>query len=565
MSDTQESGRSDAASLVLISFLGLFYELAFIRWLPANVLSLAYFSNIVLISCFLGFGLGCLLSPRKSIFDCFPVSLLLITAAFMYFHRLEVITPTGGNEWIWSGYRGNKLYRPELQLGVVPVLVIVFILNALLFVPIGQMMGQLMDRFSPIKAYSLNILGSLLGVAGFFLVSCIGGWLNSPASWFGIAGLGSLWFFRKKRAWLISAVVCVAAVCAMVGYRARTEIWSPYYSMQLRAQENDDFSLYVNSFFHQRAINFESARAARRRYGIPYEMWKPKSVLVLGAGTGNDVAVALMGGATEVDAVEIDPVIARLGKEHHPSKPYSSPGVNVIVDDARSFLRRTSKKYDMVVFGTLDSHALLSGKSTLRLDNFVYTTECFKEARKHLNERGVAVLMFSVPVKWIQGKLLRMALEVFDDPQPLYFSDDSQFLFSLMIMAGPGLADEPPGNPEYLKLFRPIEPSPDAGRTPTDDWPYLYLKERAIPGYYLQTIAILVVLSVLAIWRILPKENRSFDFNFFALGCAFLLLASSRKAQPRAKKLKSKERFSFGRIRQMASTESTTRIAMVCR
>jgi len=247
-------------------------------------------------------------------------------------------------------------------------------------------------------------------------------------------------------------------------------------------------------------------------------------VLVLGAGTGNDAAVALMSGATEVDAVEIDPVIARLGKERHPSKPYSDPGVNVIVDDARSFLRRTSKKYDMVVFGTLDSHALLSGKSTLRLDNFVYTTECFREAKRHLNERGVAVLMFSVPVKWIQGKLLRMTSEVFEDPEPLYLADDSQFLFNLMIMAGPGLANEPPGGSEYLKRFRPIEPRPDAGRTPTDDWPYLYLKERAIPGYYLQTIAILMVLSVLAIWRVLPKENRTFDFNFFALGCAFLLL-----------------------------------------
>jgi spermidine synthase len=48
---------------------------------------------------------------------------------------------------------------------------------------------------------------------------------------------------------------------------------------------------------------------------------KPKNILIIGAGSGNDVAAALLSGAEHVDAVEIDPVINRLGRQNHPTTP----------------------------------------------------------------------------------------------------------------------------------------------------------------------------------------------------------------------------------------------------
>ena len=99
----------------------------------------------------------------------------------------------------------------------------------------------------------------------------------------------------------------------------------------------------------------------------------PRSVLVLAAGTGNDVAAALRHGATDVDCVEIDPYIANLGKEIHPEKPYNDPRVHIIVDDARAYLRRCQKHYDLIVFAYLDSHSAFSSMSSIRLDNYVYT------------------------------------------------------------------------------------------------------------------------------------------------------------------------------------------------
>jgi predicted membrane-bound spermidine synthase len=96
---------------------------------------------------------------------------------------------------------------------------------------------------------------------------------------------------------------------------------------------------------------------------------------VVGAGTGNDVAATLRAGAKRVDAIEIDPAIMLVGMLDHSEKPYQNPRTHAIVNDARSFLRTTDRKYDLIVYGLLDSHTLLSQGSSVRLDSFVYTIE----------------------------------------------------------------------------------------------------------------------------------------------------------------------------------------------
>ncbi len=60
-------------------------------------------------------------------------------------------------------------------------------------------------------------------------------------------------------------------------------------------------------------LNMES-----RRYQLPYKIKPPGEILIVGSGTGNDVAAALRNGAIHVDAVELDPVIIDIGKRKHP-------------------------------------------------------------------------------------------------------------------------------------------------------------------------------------------------------------------------------------------------------
>jgi len=137
-------------------------------------------------------------------------------------------------------------------------------------------------------------------------------------------------------------------------------------------------------------------------YDTPYLVLgdKPRDILVLAAGTGNDVAAALRQGAKDIDAIEIDPSIAEIGRKIHPEAPYQHDNVHLIVDDARAFLRKTKKKYDLVVFAYLDSHTAFSSMSSLRLDNYVYTTECFKDAMRVLKPEGDISCTFYYMTWW---------------------------------------------------------------------------------------------------------------------------------------------------------------------
>jgi spermidine synthase len=77
-------------------------------------------------------------------------------------------------------------------------------------------------------------------------------------------------------------------------------------------------------------------------------------------------------------------------------RPYQDSRVRLVIDDGRHFLRSTPEQYDLVIFGTLDSQTLLSGQANLRLDNYIYTTECFEDARNALVPGGMLATYYSV-------------------------------------------------------------------------------------------------------------------------------------------------------------------------
>ena len=141
-------------------------------------------------------------------------------------------------------------------------------------------------------------------------------------------------------------------------------------------------------------------------YNLPYHFYQdPPSVLVLGAGTGNDVAAALRNGAGHVSAVEIDPLILNLGKTLHFEKPYDSPRVTPVLDDARSYVETTNDRFDLVVFSLLDSHTTSSYYSNIRIDNYVYTVEAMQATKRLLKPDGIMVVKFQVATPWIAGRL----------------------------------------------------------------------------------------------------------------------------------------------------------------
>ena len=506
--------------LIIASFISLFLELSLIRWVPAHVFSVAFFSNVILIASFLGLGLGFLLSGKKwEMFRVFPWFLLIFTIVILLLENIQITLPSNAETWIWSYYQGNRLYVPALKISIIAALGIVFTLIVLIFIPLGQKIGKLMAEFSPLYGYTLNILGSLFGVICFGIFS----FFNTPAFvWFFITGFLAVLILYKDKIF-IAALFITVLVTIIIGVSEKNITWSPYYSIQLLRGEDKSLSVYVNQLFHQKAVNFDKDLNAGDKYGFPYKWFNTDRVLIIGSGTGNDVCVALKAGAGYVDAVEIDPVILNIGRKEHPQQPYDDNRVRVFTGDARSFMHNASMPYDMIVYGTLDSHANLSVTSSIRLDNYVYTREALQEARRLLSTEGVMVLLFSVPTDWMSARLIDTVRSVFGNEETRYIFTSDPYLFNLMIFAGPGLTKALTEHPDLSRVLS-APPKESMVKIPSDDWPYLYLEKRGIPKLYLITLLMLAGISIAAIFTLSPLKGGKINLFFFLLGCAFLLL-----------------------------------------
>jgi hypothetical protein len=538
----QETKRK-ALDLFLISFLGLFFEMLFIRWLSEEFRLFAYFKNLPLLAAFMGLGIGFAMVRRRE--NLFPAAVPLITllcGVTLFGARtriFDLITYPTQEEFIWSLTTRSSFLNIVIFIGTIAVF---FFLTVVIFLPFGQLTGRLMNQFRPLTGYTINILGSLLGIWTFSAMSFLS---LPPVCWFLLAFALSLWFLRGGT-YVLLANGTVAVVCLALLFFYRGEsMWSPYYRIdvqpiELGGGESGEqvvqwgHRLVVNQDYHQKALDLSpefvgryghlspDVEVARRAYDLPYDFTSSGDVLIVGAGAGNDVAAALRHGVDHVDAVEIDPMIAQLGMRLHPERPYDSPRVDVIIDDARSFFEKTDRKYDLIVFGFLDSHTLFSSMSSVRLDNFVYTTQCLDEAKAHLKDRGMVAVTFSVAKKWIGDRIRGMLTTVFDsDPLAFEVGYDGGVSF----IVGPRLEGAELTEEHRLEQLAADKRLGYRGAVPpaTDDWPYLYLRDKRVPSVYWQVLLILLVLSASVVLRVFPESAR-INLHFFFLGCAFFLI-----------------------------------------
>jgi SAM-dependent methyltransferase len=514
----------------------LFWELALIRWLGANVRIVAYFSNLVLISAFFGLGIGALLTrfPWRLERLIAPLAAFVVMLGVWlgrFWHR----NPGGTDELIWIGQpfgipqvEGHQL----ISTGV--LLVLVYVATALVFAAFGQYVGRLFRTHPPLRAYTWEVAGSLGGIALFALLSHL---QTSPSTWFavGFALLLPLLPWRPLDA-AVAALLGVAVVASTLP-ATRGYVWSPYYRIAVepitRLVDNGTgrtteypapvgHVLAVNSDYHQMMLDLRRPsehpflEGWRGFYDAPYrgaETLPPGRILVVGAGTGNDVSAALRNTDREITAVEIDPAIAALGRRLHAEQPYQNPRVRLVIDDARSFFHRTDERYALVVFGFLDSHRLLSVFSSVRLDNFIYTREAMREVRRIVVPRGGVALSFAPNSPWIHERLVELMDQSFDY-ETLIVRDTRGYANGLLYVNGV----RPPG--EARSPHRP------RAAVPTDDWPFLYLRERTVPRHNVGFLVVAVGLSGAAL-LLLPRGERRVRMPYLLLGAAFFLLETS--------------------------------------
>jgi SAM-dependent methyltransferase len=518
------------ATTALASFLVLFLELVFIRWLPSNIRLLAYFSNFILLASFLGIGLGCLLAgARRTLFPAFPWVQLAILAT-VYLVRLEVAAPSASTIYFSSGTTD-----PVVVVESTVLLPVLFLVTVLLLAATAQRMGREMAAQRPLPAYTANVAGSLAGVVAFALMA----WLElSPPWWFAVLAAAAAPLLvipephrpRYRPALIAGSLGALAAGVGLAAVMALGTIWSPYYKLTVRG-DGADTVIEVNNIFHQSMAPLQQKEYF---YEWPYTVFGDtfENVLVLGAGSGTDVAAALAHGAKRVDAVEIDPAIIRLGRALHPDRPYADPRVRIVNDDARHFLRTTGEQYDLVVFALIDSLTLQSSFSSVRLESYMLTEEAFRAVRDRLSPDGVVVIYNYFREKWLVDRLANTAAAAFGAEPRAHVHVASGYL--AVLMAGPRLATYPAGvsPPDQVTAFGHRDPrspsSPlqrDASVEPaTDDWPFLYMRSRQIPRHYLLALAVVLVSAAILVLPAVRSAGGRWSWQFFLLGAGFMLL-----------------------------------------
>jgi spermidine synthase len=523
--------------LFAISFLSLFFELAIIRWVSGEVRLFSYFKNLPLLAAFLGLaiGFGVVGKGRDTRSSFAPMLLImaLVVIGVGRFSSDKLAYPASGDDFIWFMAPVSYWLSLGLFLGVVLVF---FFLIMFLFIPLGQATGEEMARHEPVPAYIVNILASLLGVWGFSLVSYLE---TPPALWLAIAMIGCGAYFALRQAFSRVMLLLFMAAFSLVALLGGRAVWSPYQRLSvselLLEQESGDepvqvgYELDVQQVFYMNAIDLSQDFISTVdeelpgladmafSYDLPYRVLPQGSrVLIVGSGMGNDVAAALRGRAASVDAVEIDPVILDFGKQLHPERPYQDAKVNTVVDDARAYFNESQEEYDAIIFGFLDSHTLLSGMSTVRLDSFVYTIESFEQVRQHLADDGYAVVSFATSAPWIEERIGRMLGAVFgaDNVYAHWGIAGTTFLAGSVTTEQLSAAQLTPWQSDPSESDLPVT---------TDDWPYLYLRDRIIPPAYWQALVLVALVFLLITRRSFPDAVRP-DWHFWLLGAAFLLI-----------------------------------------
>ena len=507
--------QSERARLLALSFLMLFVELALIRWTGSNILYLSYFSNFILLASFLGIGLGFLRADaRRDLFRFAPIGLAALVA-FVRIFPVEI--DRSGTELIFFGALGTQsglppwLTLPVLFLGVAGVMTL-----------IAEGVARTFRRFPPLDAYRLDILGSLAGIIAFSILSFLGA---PPFAWGAVVAVTLVLLVdRRGRVWLLP-VLAIMLVILGIESVVPTDSWSPYYKIRLITQPSGAVTLLVNGIPHQ-----TMEPAARRLdtvtlYGLVYQRTRatPKDVLIVGAGTGVDVAVALREGVQHIDAVEIDPRIHAIGVQQNPDRAFQDPRVTSYVNDGRAFLERTTRRYDLILFALPDSLTLVAGQSSLRLESYLFTTEAMQSARAHLNAGGAFGEYNYYREDWLVDRLAGTLRQVYGGVPCLDSTGHFGRLALLMASASPNALQCP-------TLWHPVSSTIPAPAT--DDYPFLYLQDRTIPGFYLLTLA-LILLSALLLVRFTTGTLRPMGgyLDLFCMGAAFLLLETKNVVQ----------------------------------
>ncbi len=542
-------------SIFRLCFLVLFLELLFIRWLTTEISILAYLQNSVLVVCFLGLGMGLLkpLELRNKLSSLFVplVALSLLLSIAPLRQVVNDLSPVlaGWHDFpVWGVTLATDVSAEKVLFLVVTIsiLFLIFLILWSIFALLGSRLGNKLQQTSrPLLAYSYDIAGSTCGI---WLFTFLGFFSLPPWAWLLVlAGLLAAEFSELKLRQ--KALMFSLPVVSFLASSSLTDtFWTPYQKIEITpASSAGEFLVTINNTPFQQIQNLshltqiafndsDESKSLLNQYDLPSLFYREaREAMILGAGTGNDVAGLVRRTNARISAVEIDPTVLRLGKKFHPEKPYDNERVVPINDDARSALLATSPaSVDLMVYGLLDSHST-PNLSNARLDNFVYTQEGISLAATRLRSNGIFFLIFEPQRDYIVDRLRQTIDRAFGKETMVFkiapsqdgwggvaFVNGDQERIASLLKSSALISS-------YISVNR-IPPSRVSElQVTSDNWPYLYIERPSIPSLFWVLGSMIILLwygtsKKYGVKFLGPSIHSPSEWELVFLGAAFSLV-----------------------------------------
>jgi len=533
--------------IILATALSLFLELSIIRIQSSYLHFFSFLKNISLISCFLGLGIGYAIKTRTltSLNWVFP--LIAVQILILYFFSQTPISTVLINPIAEQFTMGIDTARSISHLFIIYFFILfIFILNALCFIPLGNLISFLMSKINTLESYSYNLLGSLIGIVLFIIFSFLS---TTPMVWIIFSMILFIFIIKehlKEFKFSILIVFFLSIILSLNIKGHKETIYSPYQNISIKEIKSpiNPIIIQTGHVFYQAILNLSDELLFTREnevgdirimgdrinkthekefYNLPYSIKKnkPEKILIVGSGAGNDVASANRFNIKNITAVEIDPIILDLGKRYHPENPYNFENVETEVNDARNYISDTNNKFDAIVYALLDSQTNLSSKGGIRLDSYVYTVEAFQEAKNKLNKNGYIYLSFFVQEKLLGYKIYKM-LETAFNKKPLVLKSKANDRY--IFLASENFDDFNFDHLQFFKINKEFEESTYKVDLSTDDWPFLYMPKKIYPLTYLSIVLTLLLSSVFFVNKFFKINKKNFSLSCFFLGAGFMLI-----------------------------------------
>ncbi|HTT65410.1 MAG TPA: hypothetical protein VMG35_26355 [Bryobacteraceae bacterium] len=230
------------------------------------------------------------------------------------------------------------------------------------------------------------------------------------------AAAGAIWHSMAGSVKLRAAAVALAlAVFSFVFYNGAHNMIAIRYAKGQKLKKEEfvqwnsfsriavrDYSIFIDADASTGIASFDFAHLTpHERHqlleegpALPYDVRPGAKALIIGPGGGWDVARALASGSHDITAVEINPIIATtVMRDRYVAQSrgiYLRPDVRIVVEDGRSFVRRSHEKYQVVQATLVDTWASTAAGAFALSENNLYTTDALRDYLLHLTDDGMA-------------------------------------------------------------------------------------------------------------------------------------------------------------------------------